>query len=925
MKTFTGENGQQTSYTYSDPNYWRVTQINNPDGGQTTYTYKTTTSPWNLETTTKINSTQNVTSEVLYDGLGRINQRQVTSDPEGTTFVDTTYDGAGYLQSTSNPYRSTLDPTYGIRSYAIDALGRVTSVSKQDSNTVTTSYSGNCSTVTDEDGKQKESCADALGRTTVVYEPDNNNILDWETDYVYDALGNLTSVTQKGGSTISTQWRTRTFSYDGLSRLTSSTTAEGGTETYSFTASGSACVGDPAQPCSDTDARGIKTTFSYDALNRLTSKTYSDGTHAANYFYDQTSYNGLTITNGKGRRTGMSDASGQTALSYDVMGRVTARRQTVTSVSPSVTKAFSFSYNADGSLNTLTYPSGRIVTYSYSNAARPLSAVDVAHSINYAQSATYWPFGQLHTLAYEKTGTSAGTTLTQTFNNRLQYSTIQASNSSQTVLNLSYGWVDANGHDNGTLLSEANNSDSTRSQSLTYDQLNRMTSWQNSSSGDSYVYDAWGNLLQKNVTKGTAETLNVTVNSDNQITNSGFTYDAAGDMTNTGDHSFTYDGEGRMTAAGTATYTYDGDSLRVQKVDTASSSNDRLYWRGYDERVLAETDTAGNAQKEFIFFAGRRIAYYSNSTASHYYFYQDPIGSVRAITNAAGSTNAYTADYYPWGLPQSMTETGIDNRYRWAGQEYDPEVLHYAFPYRNYTPQRGRFMSPDQVPGSSSAPQSWDRYSYVQNSPLNATDPLGKMMIKDGNSWDSGDGDFGGDGGDGADWSPPIDGGDGDSGAPLSDTCGDGQATVCVVSVLKNPPANDPSDPVAPAPDPQTFPTIVQQPIMVAVQPNPPIQPPQKPEPKKPQPKTPEPTKPEGPTVSRLVASEYNAYMLCVSNRTKEALADGAARATGAKLRPGDVAIAFIEGALEVEKKCAQWHPLAALDPSYPGVNPWDP
>jgi RHS repeat-associated protein len=323
----------------------------------------------------------------------------------------------------------------------------------------------------------------------------------------------------------------------------------------------------------------------------------------------------------------------------------------------------------------------------------------------------------------------------------------------------------------------------------------------------------------------------VTVNSENQITNSGFTYDSAGDMTSTGDHSYTYDGEGRITSAGTATYTYDGDSLRVEKIDTGSPSSNRLYWRGYDERVLAETDTAGNAQKEFIFFAGRRIAYYSNSTASHYYFYQDLIGSVRAITNAAGSTNAYTADYYPWGLPQSMTETGIDNRYRWAGQEYDPEVLHYAFPYRTYTPQRGRFMSPDPVSGSSSSPQSWDRYSYVQNSPLNATDPLGKMMIKDGNDWDNGDGD----GGYEPDFSPPFDGGAGDSGAALSDDCGDGQATICVVSVLKNQPANDPSDPVPPAPDPQTFPTVVPQPIMIATQPNPPLQP-KKPEPKKPSP-----------------------------------------------------------------------------------------
>ncbi len=37
---------------------------------------------------------------------------------------------------------------------------------------------------------------------------------------------------------------------------------------------------------------------------RLTGKTYTNGDPAISYFYDQTTYNGLTITNGVGGRTG---------------------------------------------------------------------------------------------------------------------------------------------------------------------------------------------------------------------------------------------------------------------------------------------------------------------------------------------------------------------------------------------------------------------------------------------------------------------------------------------------------------------------------------------------------------------------------------------------------------------------------------------
>ncbi len=44
---------------------------------------------------------------------------------------------------------------------------------------------------------------------------------------------------------------------------------------------------------------------------------------------------------------------------------------------------------------------------------------------------------------------------------------------------------------------------------------------------------------------------------------------------------------------------------------------------------------------------------------------------------------------------------------------------------RVYDPELGRFLSPDplvQAPGNS---QSWNRYSYVFNSPLSYTDPSG--------------------------------------------------------------------------------------------------------------------------------------------------------------------------------------------------------
>ena len=98
-----------------------------------------------------------------------------------------------------------------------DPLNRPTSVVEQDGSILTTTYdqtntknSGVCSTVTDEVGNSRQSCVDGLGRTTGVWEdPGLSPHLNYETDYAYDALNNLLSVTQNGSN--STYARTRSF------------------------------------------------------------------------------------------------------------------------------------------------------------------------------------------------------------------------------------------------------------------------------------------------------------------------------------------------------------------------------------------------------------------------------------------------------------------------------------------------------------------------------------------------------------------------------------------------------------------------------------------------------------------------------------------------------------------------------------------
>ncbi|MGH9356598.1 MAG: hypothetical protein ACRD10_10760, partial [Terriglobia bacterium] len=267
--------------------------------------------------------------------------------------------------------------------------------------------------------------------------------------YTYDALDNLIKVQQQGGTTNQSLWRTRTFTYNSLSELTAATNPESGTVTYKYDGNGNVTT--------RRDARGIVTTYSYDALNRLTGKTYTDGEPAVTYSFDQ---GGL----GVGRRTGMTDAAGSESWTYDSMGRVATDQRSTNGVA----KTMSYSYNLDGTLKTLTYPSGRVMTYQVGGAELPVSAAD--NTTTYASGATYAPQGGLATVALAV----GAINLTQSYSSRLQPSVMQAVAAGGTdLLDLAYDFGLGTA-DNGDVKAIVNNRDSTRTQYFSYDALNRV-------------------------------------------------------------------------------------------------------------------------------------------------------------------------------------------------------------------------------------------------------------------------------------------------------------------------------------------------------------------------------------------------------------------------------------------------------------------
>ncbi len=115
--------------------------------------------------------------------------------------------------------------------------------------------------------------------------------------YTYNALGNLLTVTQNAQA--SSNQQTRTYTYDGLSRLISETNPESDSTTYTYD-SDATCGTYKGDLVKRVDALSNVTCYTYDALHRQTSVTYPSGPYAATtasktFVYDTTTF---TCTNG---------------------------------------------------------------------------------------------------------------------------------------------------------------------------------------------------------------------------------------------------------------------------------------------------------------------------------------------------------------------------------------------------------------------------------------------------------------------------------------------------------------------------------------------------------------------------------------------------------------------------------------------------
>ena len=214
-----------------------------------------------------------------------------------------------------------------------------------------------------------------------------------------------------------------------------------------------------------------------------------------------------------------------------------------------------------------------------------------------------------------------------------------------------------------------------------------------------------------------------------------------------GMHTYTYYGDGSLqyekNAAGTSvlkSYTYTPDGL----LSTATFNGKTLAnaWDADENRVgftvnstnhtFVYDTTAGIPaviQEDCVYYirepSGKLLARIHESDGMRYYHF-DALGSTRCLTNISGSvSDAYAYDAYGMLVSHTTSFSSVDQPYLYIGQfgyysltgELELNLLHLGL--RCYDPLTARFITTDPAKEGNSA------YVYVLGCPTTKRDPTG--------------------------------------------------------------------------------------------------------------------------------------------------------------------------------------------------------
>lgn len=274
-----------------------------------------------------------------------------TNESRTTTF---TYTAQGLVETIDGPRTDVTDVT----TYSYDAQGNLTTVTNALGHTSTVlshDGAGRPLTMEDANGVASQLTYDARGRLA------SKTTAGATTQFDYDAVGNITRVTQPNGAYLD-------YGYDSANRLTNITDSLGNKISYTLDDAGNRI----AEQHHDSAALLTRTQQRiFDELSRMIENLGAGGQRTS-YSYDANG-NPASVTDPLGRMTQNAyDALNRLVQSTDPLNGITEytydEQDNLTSVTDPRGLTTRYSYNAFGDLISQTSPDTGTTTYSYDAA-----------------------------------------------------------------------------------------------------------------------------------------------------------------------------------------------------------------------------------------------------------------------------------------------------------------------------------------------------------------------------------------------------------------------------------------------------------------------------------------------------------------------------------------------------------------------------
>ncbi|RKH09905.1 hypothetical protein D7V97_15245 [Corallococcus sp. CA053C] len=631
------------------------------------------------------------------------------------------YDALGRVVKTWTPSPTGGSPVATM--FTFDSLDRPLTRTHPDGTTLRWAYEGKKVSSWDEKNQLSVTWLDSAGRVKTT-----EDVLGAQhllTQYTYGSFGLLASVLDGNG-------QGPRFDYDNLGRQSRLIDPDSGTTRTYYNPFG--------EVSSETDARGDTTTYARDVLGRVQTVTNRDG--ISRFTWDGNHGLGLPATRVQESMAGNIS----TAFTYDSLSRPVQEDWNVLGA----TYSFSRTYDAQGRLQTQSYPTVGGLTFATTNEYTKWGALLAVREPG-SSGTTHWKAegrNGLGQLTAERFGNSVKGTRRYDSRGRLVF--IESKNL-RTVQALAYEY-----DLNGNLLSR-HDRDRHTTEDFTYDSLDRLTRWsafQNcQQSVVDYSYDTTGNLLERTVTEGAGDSISYFYertggagpHAVSRSSLGSYTYDASGNQRTAPDRTVdytTFNLPTKVTRNGQDTvFRYDATHQRIVKLSPNGEVTVSLGGR-YEVRRAA-TGTAMHlfnvmgAEGPVAQVAWNTDAMGTITRTRKLYLHKDSLGSVDTLTDEK-ATVIERMRYEPFGgrrysnsLSSPQTRGDATRVHMgFTGHETDEELGLINMKGRIYDPQLGRFLSPDPYLPAPRTSQALNRYSYVLNNPLRYTDPSGFLPVE---------------------------------------------------------------------------------------------------------------------------------------------------------------------------------------------------